>query len=99
MECPAFTYSENKDAAGLTAKNIRLFPGHVEFEAVSREEIQRIHLPIPGGFTIYNALAGRLLRALPGADAGGDCRLPPERQGGAGPCGGGSGPHRLYGAH
>ena len=57
VECPAFTYSENKDAAGLTAKNIRLFPGHVEFEAVSREEIQRIHLPIPGGFTIYNALA------------------------------------------
>ena len=54
---PAFTYSENKDAACLTAKNIRLFPGHVEFEAVSREDIQRIHLPIPGGFTIYNALA------------------------------------------
>ena len=57
VECPAFTYSENKDAACLTAKNIRLFPGHVEFEAVSREDIQRIHLPIPGGFTIYNALA------------------------------------------
>ena len=57
LACPVFTYSENKDAAGLTAKNIRLFPGHVEFEAVSREEIQRIHLPIPGGFTIYNALA------------------------------------------
>ena len=54
---PVFTYSENKDQADLTAKNIRLFPGHVEFEAVSRDDIQRIHLPIPGGFTIYNALA------------------------------------------
>lgn len=54
---PVFSYSENKDAASLTAKNIRLFPGHVEFEAVSHGEIQRIHLPIPGGFTIYNALA------------------------------------------
>ena len=54
---PVFSYSENKDAASLTAKNIRLFPGHVEFEAVSQGEIQRIHLPIPGGFTIYNALA------------------------------------------
>ena len=57
VECPVFTYSENKDFAGLTAKNIRLFPGHVEFEAVTRESIARIHLPIPGGFTIYNALA------------------------------------------
>ena len=57
VPCPVFTYSENKDAADLTAKNIRLFPGHVEFEAVSRQDIQRIHLPIPGGFTIYNALA------------------------------------------
>ena len=57
VPCPVFTYSENKDAADLTAKNIRLFPGHVEFEAVSRQDIRRIHLPIPGGFTIYNALA------------------------------------------
>ena len=57
VSCPAFTYSENKDYADLTAKNIRLFPGHVEFEAVSQGDIQRIHLPIPGGFTIYNALA------------------------------------------
>lgn len=57
VEGPVFTYSENKDYADLTAKNIRLFPGHVEFEAVSRKEIQRVHLPIPGGFTIYNALA------------------------------------------
>ena len=57
VSCPAFTYSENKDYAELTAKNIRLFPGHVEFGAVSQGDIQRIHLPIPGGFTIYNALA------------------------------------------
>ena len=53
----AFTYSENKDQADLTAKNIRLFPSHVEFEAVCRQGIRRIHLPIPGGFTIYNGLA------------------------------------------
>lgn len=54
---PAFTYSENKDAADLTAKNMRLFPGHVEFEAVTVGQITRVHLPIPGGFSIYNALA------------------------------------------
>ena len=56
VRCPAFTYSENKDRADLTAKGIRLYPGQVEFEAVAREQIQRVFLPIPGGFTIYNAL-------------------------------------------
>ena len=55
--CPVFTYSENKDCAHLTAKNIRLFSSHVEFEAVARGQIARTYLPIPGGFTIYNALA------------------------------------------
>lgn len=54
---PPFTYSENKDCAQLTAKNIRLFASHVEFEAVALGQISRVHLPIPGGFTIYNALA------------------------------------------
>ena len=56
VTCPVVTYSENKDAADLTAKNIRLFPGKVEFEAVTRGAITRVGLPIPGGFTIYNAL-------------------------------------------
>ena len=54
--CPVFTYSERQDAADLVAKNVRLFPSHVEFEAVARNTISRIFLPIPGGFTIYNAL-------------------------------------------
>lgn len=57
LEIPVFTYSENRDYAGLSARNIRLFPGHVEFEAVALEQISRVHLPIPGGFSIYNALA------------------------------------------
>ena len=56
VSCPCVTYSENKDEADLTAKNIRLFPGRVEFEAVARGAIARVCLPIPGGFTIYNAL-------------------------------------------
>lgn len=57
LPCPGFTYSENRASADLTARNIRLFPGHVEFEAVTLGQIDRVHLPIPGGFTIYNALA------------------------------------------
>ena len=57
--CPVFTYSERKDEADLVAKNVRLFPSHVEFEAVARGLIGRIFLPIPGGFSIYNALGVR----------------------------------------
>ncbi len=54
---PVFTYSENRAQADLTARNIRLFPGHVEFEALTLGRLARVHLPIPGGFSIYNALA------------------------------------------
>ena len=57
VSCPVVTYSENKDCADITAKNIRLFSTHVEFEAVATGQIARVYLPIPGGFTIYNALA------------------------------------------
>jgi len=56
VSCPIVTYSENKDRADLTAKNLRLFPERVEFEAVAVGQIARVRLPIPGGFTIYNAL-------------------------------------------
>ena len=51
-----FTYSENKTCADLTAKNLRLYPGHMEFEAVTVGHIQRIHLPVPGGFSLYHGL-------------------------------------------
>lgn len=51
-----FTYSENKARADLTARNLRLFPGHVEFEAVAVGKIRRIHLPVPGGFAVYHGL-------------------------------------------
>ena len=57
VNCPKITYSENKNEADLTAKNIRLFPERVEFEAVTMGEIRRVRLPIPGGFSIYNAFS------------------------------------------
>ena len=53
---PRLTYSERRDEADLTAKNLRLFPDRVEFEAVAAGAISRVRLPIPGGFTVYNAL-------------------------------------------
>ena len=53
---PRLTYSVRRDEADLTAKNLRLFPDRVEFEAVAEGAISRVRLPIPGGFTVYNAL-------------------------------------------
>ena len=53
---PRLTYSERRDEADLTAKNLRLFPDRVEFEAVAEGAISRVRLPRPGGFTVYNAL-------------------------------------------
>ena len=52
----AFTYSENKGYSDLTARNLRSFPGHTEFEAVATGQICRIHLPLCGGFAVYPAL-------------------------------------------
>ncbi len=57
VPCPMLTYSERRDEADLTAKNLRLFPQRVEFEAVTLTAIARVRLAIPGGFTVYNALA------------------------------------------
>lgn len=57
VPCGVFTYSENNARADLTARELRLFPGHVEFVALMQGRLERIHLPIPGGFSVYNALA------------------------------------------
>jgi UDP-N-acetylmuramoyl-L-alanyl-D-glutamate--2,6-diaminopimelate ligase len=54
--CKRYTYSENKEEADLLAENIRLRADRVEFEALTIGAIHRVRLPIPGGFTIYNAL-------------------------------------------
>ena len=96
IACPSLTYSENKDTADLTAKNIRLFPGHVEFEAgadhpgPSAHPRRLYHLQRPGG-------AG--MRALPGHPAGQGGRPPACGAGGEGPGGGGACPHGLHRHH
>ncbi len=56
VPCACVTYSENKPEATLLAENIRLLSDRVEFEALTLGKICRVRLPIPGGFTIYNAL-------------------------------------------
>lgn len=71
-KCPCMTFSCEKDAADLTAKNICLHADGVEFVATTKGELARVKLPIPGHFSVENALAalGMVLQTgMPLADA------------------------------
>ena len=71
-KCPCMTFSCDKDAADLTAKNIALHADGVSFVATTRDELARVKLPIPGHFSVENALTalGIVLQlGLPLADA------------------------------
>ena len=71
-KCPCMTFSCEKDAADLTAKNIALHADGVSFVATTRDELARVKLPIPGHFSVENALTalGIVLQlGLPLADA------------------------------
>ena len=55
VACPVLTFSAHKEA-GLYAKDIALHAQGVEFTAVCGEETAHVVVPIPGRFTVYNAL-------------------------------------------
>ena len=55
--CDVLRYAEKDPDAELRAENIALHAGSVEFTAKTRDAQARIQLAIPGGFTVYNALA------------------------------------------
>ena len=55
--CPKMTFSAQKDAADLSAKNIVLGASGVEFVAAEKGGIARVSLGIPGHFSVENALA------------------------------------------
>lgn len=56
-KCPCLTFSCEKDTADLTAKNICLHADGVEFVATTKGDLARVKLPIPGHFSVENALA------------------------------------------
>lgn len=56
-KCPCLTFSADKDAADLSAKNIELGASGVSFVAATRDAIARVSLGIPGHFSVENALA------------------------------------------
>ena len=53
--CPVLTVSA-KTEADLYAKDLELLSDGVRFTAVSGEQVVEVKLPIPGKFTVYNAL-------------------------------------------
>ena len=55
--CDVLRYAEKDPDAELRAENIALHAGSVEFTAKTRDAQAAIQLAIPGGFTVYNALA------------------------------------------
>ena len=55
-KCPCLTFSCEKDAADLTAKNLKLHADGVEFVAAMKGELARVKLPIPGRFSAETAL-------------------------------------------
>ena len=58
-ECTAprqITVSTQQDTANYTAHNVQLSAAGVRFEMVGKDFIQRVHFPMPGNFSVYNAL-------------------------------------------
>ena len=53
--CPVLTTSV-AGQEGLHAENLELLSEGISFTAICGEETVRVHLPIPGKFTVYNAL-------------------------------------------
>jgi len=51
------TYAVNNNAADLIGKDIKLQADKVDFCLVENNNINRVQLPIPGMFSVYNALA------------------------------------------
>ena len=65
-----FTFSTRKNEADLTAKSIKLRPSYVSFCALSTGRLEKIHLAIPGMFSVYNGLAALSAAVCLGVDIG-----------------------------
>jgi UDP-N-acetylmuramoyl-L-alanyl-D-glutamate--2,6-diaminopimelate ligase len=63
-----FTYAIDDSAADLIAKSIKLHADRVDFCALTIGSIERVDFPIPGMFSVYNALAAISAMLLLGFD-------------------------------
>ena len=56
ITCPKITFSTQSDEADYTAKDIRPAPDSSRFMLVGKGQIARVRLPIPGDFSVANAM-------------------------------------------
>ncbi|MEG2054300.1 MAG: UDP-N-acetylmuramoyl-L-alanyl-D-glutamate--2,6-diaminopimelate ligase, partial [Oscillospiraceae bacterium] len=68
------TYSDNKDTADYTAKNVQLSAGGVKFAMVSKGSINRVSFPMPGDFSVHNAMAAALAAISVGVNGDKVCK-------------------------
>lgn len=54
--CDMLTYSAQSDDAALSAKNVQLHADGVDFICAAEGALARVHLGIPGLFSVHNAL-------------------------------------------
>lgn len=54
--CQRHSFGENRSEGELLARSVRLFPDRVEFQVLAPEGLFPVRLPIPGAFSVYNAL-------------------------------------------
>ena len=65
---PVYAYSDGRPQADLTAKQVRLRSGRLEFEALTHRELLRVSVPLLHGPRLYDylaALAGALALGAP----------------------------------
>ncbi|MDO4516574.1 MAG: UDP-N-acetylmuramoyl-L-alanyl-D-glutamate--2,6-diaminopimelate ligase [Bacillota bacterium] len=54
--CSRHTFGQTRGEAQVLGKNVRLTPRGVEFEVLTQGKSCPVSLPIPGSFSVYNAL-------------------------------------------
>ena len=54
--CSRHTFGQTRSEAQVLGKNVRLTPGGVAFEVLTQGKSCPVSLPIPGSFSVYNAL-------------------------------------------
>ena len=67
-----YAYSDGRPQADLTAKNVRLRGGRLEFEALAGDQLTRVRVPVGDAPRLYDhlaALAGALALGVPPSDA------------------------------
>ena len=68
LTCPISFYSAKDDRAQFVAKNICHKPDGVRFELIGADRIGRVHLHIPGQFSVYNGMAAAACAITLGID-------------------------------